>query len=62
MLVGIAGTALAVGGWRGLAAFVLLLTNYVIKAWKEERILSQNFGPAFQEYERRTGFLIGCLS
>src|SRR5207245_6320255 len=37
MLLGIAGTALAVREWRGLAAFVLLLTNYVIKASKEER-------------------------
>jgi protein-S-isoprenylcysteine O-methyltransferase Ste14 len=61
MLLGIAGTALAVGEWRGLAAFVLLLTNYVIKARQEERILSQKFGPAFQEYERRTGFLIPRL-
>ena len=61
MLLGIAGTALAVGEWRGLAAFVLLLTNYVIKASKEERILRQKFGPAFQEYERRTGFLIPRL-
>ena len=61
MLLGIAGTALAVVEWRGIAAFVLLLTNYVIKASKEERILRQKFGPAFQEYERRTGFLIPRL-
>jgi protein-S-isoprenylcysteine O-methyltransferase Ste14 len=61
MLLGIAGTALAVGEWRGLAAFVLLLTNYVIKARKEERILRQKFGRAFQEYQRRTGFLIPRL-
>src|SRR3989475_11570279 len=61
MLLGIAGTALAVGEWRGLAAFVLLLTNYVIKARKEECILPQKFGTAFQEYQRRTGFLIPRL-
>ena len=61
MLLGIAGTALAVGEWRGLAAFVLLLTNYVIKARKEECILRQKFGPEFQEYQRRTGFLIPRL-
>ena len=58
MLLGIAGTALAVGEWRGVAAFLLLLANYVIKARKEERILRQRFGPAFEEYDRRTGFLI----
>jgi protein-S-isoprenylcysteine O-methyltransferase Ste14 len=61
MLLGIAGTALAVGEWRGLAAFVLLLTNYVIKARKEEGILGQKFGPEFQEYQRKTGFLIPRL-
>ena len=58
MLVAVAGTALAVGEWRGVAAFLLLLANYVIKARKEERILRQRFGPAFEEYDRRTGFLI----
>jgi protein-S-isoprenylcysteine O-methyltransferase Ste14 len=58
MLVGIAGTALAVGEWRGIAAFLLLLTNYVIKARKEERILRQRFGSAFEEYEGKTGFLV----
>jgi len=51
MLLGIAGTALAVGEWRGVAAFLLLLANYVIKARKEERILRQRFGPAFEEYD-----------
>jgi protein-S-isoprenylcysteine O-methyltransferase Ste14 len=61
MLLGIAGTAVAVGEWRGVAAFLLLLANYVIKAKKEEGILRQKFGPAFQEYERRTGFLIPRL-
>ena len=61
MLVGIAGTAIAVGERRGIAAFLLLLTNYVIKARKEERILRQKFGAAFQEYERRTGFLVPRL-
>jgi protein-S-isoprenylcysteine O-methyltransferase Ste14 len=61
MLVGIAGTALVVGEWRGVAAFLLLLANYVIKARKEERILRQKFGPAFEQYERRTGFLIPRL-
>ena len=61
MLVAVAGTALAVGEWRGVAAFLLLLANYVIKARKEERILRQRFGPAFEEYDRRTGFLIPRL-
>ncbi|HEV2733080.1 MAG TPA: isoprenylcysteine carboxylmethyltransferase family protein [Terriglobales bacterium] len=61
MLVGIAGTAIAVGEWRSVAAFLLLLTNYVIKARKEERILREKFAAAFEAYERRTGFLVPRL-
>ena len=61
MLVGIAGSAIAVGEWRGVGAFLLLLTNYVIKARKEDRILRKKFGAAFEEYEHRTGFLVPRL-
>src|SRR6266571_2838207 len=44
VLLGVAGTALLVGEWRGLLAFTLLLTNYAVKAKKEEGILSARFG------------------
>ncbi len=57
VLLGVAGTALAIGEWRGVIAFCLLLTTYAIKAKKEERVLAVAFGPAFGEYAAQTGFL-----
>ncbi len=58
VLLGIAGTALLVGEWRGALAFALLLTNYTIKAKKEEAILSDHFGDEFQIHRSRAGFLL----
>ena len=58
VLLGIAGTALVIGEWRGVAAFCLMLANYWIKARKEERVLKDTFGEAFDEHMRRTGFLL----
>jgi protein-S-isoprenylcysteine O-methyltransferase Ste14 len=57
VLLGVAGTALLVGEWRGVFAFALLFTNWVIKAKKEERILAERFGAQFQEHLGHTGFL-----
>jgi protein-S-isoprenylcysteine O-methyltransferase Ste14 len=61
VLLGVAGTALLLGEWRGVLAFALLLTNYAIKAKKEERILSTRFGGQFQDQMRRAGFLLPRL-
>ncbi|MFZ0038720.1 MAG: isoprenylcysteine carboxylmethyltransferase family protein [Candidatus Acidiferrales bacterium] len=58
VLLGVAGTALAIGEWRGVVAFCLLLTTYAIKAKKEERVLAGAFGAAFEEHARDTGFLL----
>jgi protein-S-isoprenylcysteine O-methyltransferase Ste14 len=58
VLLAVAGTALVIGEWRGVAAFTLLATNYFIKATREERILAANFGDAFVEHKRRTGFFL----
>ena len=58
VLLAIAGTALAIGEWRGVAAFALLGANYWVKARREDRILSARFGDAFAEYEQRAGFLL----
>jgi protein-S-isoprenylcysteine O-methyltransferase Ste14 len=57
VLLGVAGTALVVGQWRGVLGFVLLLSNYAIKAKTEDRILSGRFGGEFQEHARHAGFL-----
>lgn len=58
VLLAVAGTALAVGEWRGILAFLILLTNYTAKAKKEERLLASQFGNEFEAYKRQTGFLI----
>jgi protein-S-isoprenylcysteine O-methyltransferase Ste14 len=58
VLLGVLGTALVLGEWRGLVAFVLLLTNYAIKARKEDRVLEESFGAEFEEHKRRAGFLL----
>lgn len=58
VLLGIAGTALAIGEWRGILAFGIMLVNYAIKAKKEERVLANRFGDAFRQHQRQTGFLI----
>lgn len=58
VLLGVLGTALILGEWRGAIAFLLLLINYAIKARKEDRVLAESFGAEFQEHKRRAGFLL----
>jgi protein-S-isoprenylcysteine O-methyltransferase Ste14 len=57
VLLAIAGTALAIGEWRGLIALFLLGTNYFAKAKREEWLLAARFGDDFNEYKRQAGFL-----
>lgn len=61
ILLALAGTALTIGEWRGVAALVVLATNYYVKASREEKILAANFGEAFAEHKRRTGFFLPGL-
>jgi protein-S-isoprenylcysteine O-methyltransferase Ste14 len=61
VLLAVAGTALTIGEWRGVAALGLLGTNYCIKAMREEKILAANFGEAFAEHKRTTGFFLPGL-
>jgi protein-S-isoprenylcysteine O-methyltransferase Ste14 len=58
VLLGVGGTALAIGEWRGILALLLQGTSYLIKAKREERILAASFGEAFAEYKRETGFFL----
>lgn len=58
VLLGVAGTAVALNEVRGVAAFLLLLANYAIKAKKEERILAQQFAEEFTEHQQHAGFLL----
>jgi protein-S-isoprenylcysteine O-methyltransferase Ste14 len=57
ILAGIGGV-LAIDRWRCVAGLALIVIGYVIKARKEEALLRRQFGDAFQEHCRRTGFLL----
>jgi protein-S-isoprenylcysteine O-methyltransferase Ste14 len=58
ILLALIGTALAVGNWRGVIAFFLILAVYVLKARREESLLTRELGETYQEYKNRTGMLI----
>jgi protein-S-isoprenylcysteine O-methyltransferase Ste14 len=58
LLLAVAGTALAMGVWRGVLALSLLSVMYAVKARKEERLLASTFGEMFDGYRRQTGLLI----
>jgi protein-S-isoprenylcysteine O-methyltransferase Ste14 len=61
LLLATLGTALAIGEWRGLVALGLALIAYSIKAKREEAMLAGQFGSAFEEHRRHTGFLLPRL-
>ena len=52
------GSALVIDEWRCVLGVCLVLTGYCFKATKEEAMLSQQFGDAFREHQKHTGFLI----
>jgi protein-S-isoprenylcysteine O-methyltransferase Ste14 len=52
------GSALVIDEWRCVLGVCLVLTGYWFKARKEEAMLSQQFGDAFREHQKHTGFLI----
>jgi protein-S-isoprenylcysteine O-methyltransferase Ste14 len=52
------GAALAINRWRCVAGVCLIVAGYWIKARKEESMLTGQFGEAFREHCRHTGFLI----
>ena len=58
VLLAVLGTALVEGEWRGALAFLLLFTNYSIKAKREERVLSDRFRPVFERYATQAGFFL----
>jgi protein-S-isoprenylcysteine O-methyltransferase Ste14 len=52
------GGALTIDQWRCVAGVFLIVLGYWIKARKEESMLAAQFGEAFAEHCRHTGFLI----
>jgi len=52
------GSAVVIDQWRCVLGVCLVLIGYCIKARKEETMLTQQFGDAFREHQKQTGFLI----
>jgi protein-S-isoprenylcysteine O-methyltransferase Ste14 len=52
------GSALVIGHWRCVAGVCVIMTGFVIKAKREEKLLAGQFGDAFEEHQRQTGFLL----
>lgn len=52
------GSAVVIGQWRSLIGLCLVVAGYCLKAKTEESMLTQQFGEAFREHQKHTGFLI----
>jgi protein-S-isoprenylcysteine O-methyltransferase Ste14 len=52
------GSAVVIDRWRCVFGVCLVLIGYCFKAMKEESMLTQQFGEAFREHQKHTGFLI----
>ena len=62
ILLALAGTAITVGRYAALLAFAIYLGAFWWKARQEETLLAGQFGAAFEEHRRSTGFLLPRLS
>lgn len=58
MLLGIFGTALAFGEWRGLLAWLIVFAGLWFKLRHEEAWMRERFGDAYVDYMRRVKALI----
>jgi protein-S-isoprenylcysteine O-methyltransferase Ste14 len=52
------GGALVIGRWRCVLGVALVILGFALKAKREERLLSAQFGAAFGEHKKHTGFLL----
>jgi protein-S-isoprenylcysteine O-methyltransferase Ste14 len=62
MLTAVLGSALAVGRYRALLAFLAILAGFVWKSIREEKLLASQFGSTFDEHRRHSGFFLPRLS
>jgi protein-S-isoprenylcysteine O-methyltransferase Ste14 len=58
LLLAVAGTAIVIGEYRAIVAFAVILIGFTYKAKREESLLASQFGPAFDEHRRQTGFFL----
>jgi protein-S-isoprenylcysteine O-methyltransferase Ste14 len=61
LLLAVLGTAIALGEWRGVIAFVLVTAAFVRKIAIEERFLTRHFGEAYMHYRREVSSLVPLL-
>lgn len=57
-LLGLAGTALALGEWRGILGLLLAFVAWFTKSRAEETFMTVQFGAAYGEYQRHVKALI----
>jgi protein-S-isoprenylcysteine O-methyltransferase Ste14 len=62
ILLAVGGTALAVGEYRAILGLIVIFLGFARKAKKEEAFLAAQFGPAFDEHKRHTGFFLPRFS
>lgn len=61
ILLAVFGSALFIGEWRALLGVCLVWVAHTLKARREEKLLSEQFGEAFVKYRQRTGALLPRL-
>jgi protein-S-isoprenylcysteine O-methyltransferase Ste14 len=61
ILLALAGSAIANDTYGGLLAFAIYIGSFWVTARQEETLLAGAFGPAFEEYARKTGFFLPRL-
>lgn len=61
ILLAIAGEVIALGTYVALLALAIITAGLWLKARKEENLLAGEFGPAFEEHRRNTGFFLPKL-
>ncbi|MGB7493470.1 MAG: isoprenylcysteine carboxylmethyltransferase family protein [Candidatus Acidiferrum sp.] len=58
ILVGMVGTQMIQGHLKGWIGVGIILAGFYIKARREERFLSEEFGARFEEHARQTGMFL----
>ena len=58
LILATVGSAMVIDRWRCVVGVGLVVAGYCFKAKKEESMLAQQFGAAFREHQKHTGFLI----
>jgi protein-S-isoprenylcysteine O-methyltransferase Ste14 len=62
ILLGLLGTAVAMGEIRALVALAIIWVSFYIKARREESLLAREFGPNFAVHRQHTGMFFPHFS